>query len=296
MILIADSGSTKTAWCLKDVDTTHLFNTQGINPSVQKEESIVEVLRDELLEHLYEWYNLESINHLDNMYDSPTDFIGQISEIHFYGAGCTADRSEVIARILKEIGFQSALINVESDLLGAAKAVCGNSPGIVGILGTGANSCLYDGNKIIDNTPSLGFILGDEGSGAYIGKRLISDCLKCVLSPEICQLFLEETGLTQAEIIERVYRTPNPNRFLAGVSRFCFNHQDHPEIDALLVNSFTDFFRRNIERYNAKDTPIHLVGSIAYYATPQITRAAELCGMQIGNIIKEPIEGLIGYH
>ncbi len=296
MILIADSGSTKTAWCLKDGDKVHMFNTQGINPSVQDEDSIREVLQNELLDNLYELFNMESINNPEELFDSPEDELHQISAVYFYGAGCSEARKHIISDILQETGFDTADISVESDLLGAARAVCGNHPGVVGILGTGSNSCLYDGHKIVDNTPSLGFILGDEGSGAYIGKRLIGDCLKKVLSPEVCELFMTETGLTVSDIIEKVYRTPFPNRFLAGISRFCFNHQDNEEIDALLVSCFVDFFRRNIERYDAEDTPIHLVGSIAYYATPQITRAAELCGMTVGNVIKDPIEGLISYH
>ncbi len=296
MILIADSGSTKTAWCLKDGEHTHLFNTQGINPSVQQEEKICAVLQNELLGNLYELFNLESITHPEQLFESPNDKIRQITSVYFYGAGCTAERSYIIANSLREIGFDSANISVESDLLGAARAVCGNQPGVVGILGTGANSCLYDGEKIVDNTPSLGFILGDEGSGAYIGKRLIGDCLKKVLSAEVCDMFMTETGLTIAEIIEKVYRTPFPNRFLAGISRFCFNHLDNEEIHSLLVGCFTDFFRRNIERYEAKDKPVNLVGSIAYYATPQIVQAAEQCGMRISTILKDPIEGLISYH
>ncbi len=296
MILIADSGSTKTAWCLKDGEKRHQFNTQGINPSVQKEECVKEVFQSELLGNLYEFFNIESINHPEHLFESPVEAIRQISAVYFYGAGCTAERRQIIVSALKEIGFDSAEITVESDLLGAARAVCGNRPGVVGILGTGANSCLYDGRKIIDNTPSLGFILGDEGSGAYIGKRLIGDCLKKVLSAEVCAMFMEETGLSVGEIIEKVYRTPAPNRFLAGISRFCFNHLDNEEIDKLLVGCFVDFFKRNIERYNAKDTPINLVGSIAYYATPQIVQAAEQCGMSIGTILKDPIEGLMSYH
>ncbi len=296
MILIADSGSTKTAWCLKDGETIHQFNTQGINPSVQDEMSVKEVFQNELLGNLYELFNIESINNPEQLFESPVEEIRQITAVYFYGAGCTAERRHIIVNALKEIGLDTAEISVESDLLGAARAVCGNQAGVVGILGTGANSCLYDGKKIVDNTPSLGFILGDEGSGAYIGKRLIGDCLKKVLSEEVCEMFMKEMGLTVSEIIEKVYRTPAPNRFLAGVSRFCFNHTDNEEIDALLVGCFVDFFKRNIERYDAKDMPINLVGSIAYYATPQITRAAELCGMRIGTILKDPIEGLISYH
>ncbi len=296
MILIADSGSTKTAWCLKDGDKKYQFNTQGINPSVQNENIVKEVFQSELLGNLYELFNIESISNFEQLFESPVEEIRHISAVYFYGAGCTAERRHIIVNALKEIGFDNAEISVDSDLLGAARAVCGNHPGVVGILGTGANSCLYDGKNIIDNTPSLGFILGDEGSGAYIGKRLIGDCLKKVLSDEICNMFMEETELTIAEIIEKVYRTPAPNRFLAGISRFCFNHLDNEEIHNLLVNCFVDFFRRNIERYEAKDMPINLVGSIAYYATPQITRAAELCGMRIGTILKDPIEGLISYH
>lgn len=273
-ILIADSGSTKTAWCLKhEGQVVKRFDTNGINPSVLNESEIEKIFKDELLLNVSEL-------HL-------------ISKIYFYGAGCTEERRNIIRDIFLTFGASNADIIVESDLLGAAKAVCGNNQGVVGILGTGSNSCLYNGNCIIDNTPSLGYILGDEGSGAYIGRRLISDIMKGVMSDYLYDLFTKETGLTVPEVIKKVYRDSTPNRFLASVSRFCANHLDEPEIQELLIKCFEDFFRRNIMHYNNPSGVVHLVGSVASSYKKQVEIAATRCSLKIGRVMKSPIEGLI---
>lgn len=274
LVLIADSGSTKTAWCLKDgAKVVEMFATSGVNPSVQNEDEIEIMFVSELMPHISQ--------------------AGCVAKVFFYGAGCTPQRKSVVNSVFRKIGFTNAELVVESDMLGAARAVCGDQPGVIGILGTGSNSCKYDGVKIVDNTPSLGFILGDEGGGAYIGKRLVSDCMKGVMPERISKMFIDETGLTIADIVQKVYRESSPNRFLAGLSRFCAIHIDEPEIHLLLVDCFEQFFRRNILRYDNPSGIIHLVGSIAEVYREQVEEAAGRCSLTIGRILRSPIDGLV---
>ena len=196
MILIADSGSTKTDWC---IGSSFTIQTKGINPFHQSEEVIQQILTNELLPQM------------------PEEVL--IDAIYFYGAGCTPEKSPIIQRTLSHC-FPQCTIEVNSDLLGAARALCGKSPGIACILGTGSNSCFYDGQQITSNVSPLGYILGDEGSGAVLGKRLVGDCLKKQLPEHICHSFLDTFGLTPAQIIEKVYRQPQANRFLASLTPF----------------------------------------------------------------------------
>lgn len=277
MKLIADSGATKTDWCLgKDKENTRIIQTQGINPFHQSAEHIYKVLTEELLPQLKD---AESITH-----------------IHFYGAGCTPEKSTIVKEKLHAL-FPDATIDVQSDLLGAARSLCGKEKGIACILGTGSNSCLYDGEKIIANVSPLGYILGDEGSGAVLGKRLVSDCLKHQLPEPICSQFLEYTGLTPAQIIDKVYRQPQANRFLASLTPFLSMHRDLPEIHELLISCFSDFFRRNVMQYNGKeDTEVHFTGSIAWYFQKEVKETALILGIRTGKFIKSPIHGLIDYH
>lgn len=280
MILIADSGSTKTAWCLVE-DPQHIIYTQGINPFQQNEEEICAVLQHELFPSL------------------PTHDL-QLSAIHFYGAGCTPEKAPIVACALRQVISTTATIHVESDMLGAARSVCQRQPGIVCILGTGSNSCYYDSRTLHAGNPALGYILGDEGSGAYIGKRLVGDILKKQLPEDIQRLFFEETHETQANIIQRVYRTPLPNRYLASLSPFCARHREHPAIHAFLLDCFGQFFLRNIQssQWNKEATklPIGFVGSIAHYYASELAEAAQQYGYTIGNIVQSPLEGLVQYH
>ncbi len=280
MILIADSGSTKTAWCLVE-DPQHIIYTQGINPFQQNEEEICTVLQHELFPSL------------------PTHDL-QLSAIHFYGAGCTPEKAPIVACALRQVISTTATIHVESDMLGAARSVCQRQPGIVCILGTGSNSCYYDSRTLHAGNPALGYILGDEGSGAYIGKRLVGDILKKQLPEDIQRLFFEETHETQANIIQRVYRTPLPNRYLASLSPFCARHREHPAIHAFLLDCFGQFFLRNIQssQWNKEATklPIGFVGSIAHYYASELAEAAQQYGYTIGNIVQSPLEGLVQYH
>lgn len=276
MILIADSGATKTDWCLGEKTTdARVIQTQGINPFHQSAEHIYKVLTEELLPQLGEEKH--------------------ITHIHFYGAGCTPEKSVIVKEQLQAL-FLDADIDVQSDLLGAARSLCGKEQGIACILGTGSNSCLYDGEKIIANVSPLGYILGDEGSGAVLGKRLVGDCLKHQLPEHICQAFLNETGLTPADIINKVYRQPQANRFLASLTPFLSAHREEPEIHDLLIDCFTEFFKRNVMQYAYEGTEVHFTGSIARYFQEEVKEAAESLGIRTGKFIKSPIHGLINYH
>ena len=273
-VLIADSGSTKTDWCLKkgSGETLGFFTTSGINPSLQDTDEIESVFVRELVPNIPD--------------------MKEIRRVLFYGAGCTLQRKGIVSDAFAKVGFNDSELVVESDMLGAAKAVCGDSPGVVGILGTGSNSCVYDGEKIVANTPSLGFVLGDEGSGAYIGKRLVGDCLKGVMSKRVCETFMGEMGLDVATVVQKVYKEAAPNRFLAGLSRFCAQHLDEPEICLLLVDCFEQFFRRNILQYEGLSGGVRLIGSIAEVYKVQVQEAAQNCSLVIDRIMRSPIEGL----
>lgn len=279
MRLIADSGSTKTDWCLTNVQCsgpTAVCATQGINPFHQSPSDIRQILTSELVPQL------------------PPQAV--VDEICFYGAGCTKEKSVIVAEALRAIFALCPHIFVGSDMLGAARALCQHEAGIACILGTGANSCYYDGTDIVSNVSPLGYILGDEGSAAYIGKRLVGDVLKCQFSPEVCDLFFQETHLDGPSIINKVYREPMPNRFLGQTSQFCQHHRDNPEIHRFLLDCFTQFFIRNVKNYHRDDLPIHFVGSIAMVYEAELRAAATSLGLTVGRIIKAPLEGLVTYH
>ena len=204
MIVIADSGSTKTDWCLGNTKTnSRTVRTGGINPFHQSVDEIKEVIASTLTPQL----------------GDTTEF----TTIYFYGAGCIPEKTNIVKTALAQ-NFPKANILVESDLLGAAHALCGKTAGIACILGTGSNSCFYDGEKITANISPLGYILGDEGSGAVLGKRLVGDFLKHQLPDDLCRDFLKEYDLTPALILDKVYRQPLANRFLAGLTPFLFAH------------------------------------------------------------------------
>ena len=272
MKLIADSGSTKTDWCVLDVEdkVQSRVSTQGINPFHMSEDTVLGVLRNELLPRL-------------------GTLVSSIEEIEFYGAGCTVAKIPVMQRLLSDVFPSARNIVVGSDMLGAAKALLGNKEGIACILGTGANSCLYDGEKIIANVSPMGYILGDEGSGAVLGKTFINELYKGGHS-DFINIFEKETGLTQADIIQKVYRESMPNRFLASLSKFIGAHiAEEQWIEDMVVDCFRDFFRKNVRHYNRKDLSISFVGSVAYFYKAQLEKAAEIEGFVIGKVLKSPL-------
>ena len=286
--LIADSGSTKTDWCLLESGgDCHRFSTQGINPCHQSEEEIAAILEQEVTPHLRQLQTARP------------------QTLWFYGSGATPAAKQRVEQPLRRLLGTEADITVESDLVGAARALCQHSRGIACILGTGANSCLYDGQRIVANTPALGYILGDEGSGAVLGIRFLNALFKGQLPDELRQEFVTETGLSLDAIIQRVYREPLANRFLASLSPFIHRHLHLQQVEALVIDHFRQFIRKNIQPYY--DDPrlkealpaspeLHVTGSVGFHYQRQLAAAAALEGMRLGRVMGSPMEGLIGYH
>lgn len=277
MYLIADGGATKTDWAL--VDNGKLISriyTLGMNPFQASEEIIENIVRDELVTQL------------------PAQAISP--SIFFYGAGCTPEKCIVIKGILSKF-FPESNIFVSSDLLGSARGLCGHQPGIACILGTGSNSCYYDGENIAENTPSLGYVLGDEGSGAVIGKTLVADILKGIMPEHITKKFYEETQLTKADILDKVYRQPMPSRFLASMTPFVSRHkEEEPFLRDLAVRNFRLFFSRCIVPYKRPHLKVNFIGGLAFSFETELKEAAAAEGFEVGKIAKGPMEGLILYH
>lgn len=279
MILIADCGSTKIDWCVvRDGKVEKQVFTCGMNAVMLTEEEMRGRIAAELMPEL-------------------ADRAAAITAVYFYGAGCISP--EVCANVERAIraNIPASTIEVHTDLLAAARALCGRTPGIACILGTGSNSCYYDGERIADNVLPLGYILGDEGSGAVLGKLLVGDVLKGQLPAELCEKFLRQYDLTLLDIIRRVYREPLGNRFLASLTPFLIENIKVKEVHDLVFGSFSAFFRRNISHYDGKCAPVvHFIGSIAYYYREVLAEAAAACGYTVGTVLKSPMEGLIKFH
>ena len=278
MILIADSGSTKTDWCVvENGQPIQQISTKGINPFFQSEGEISNEIATSLLPQL-------KTNALDAVY--------------FYGAGCGfPDKIAMVHRAITKHLQIKREVEVNTDMLAVAHGLCQHEAGIACIMGTGSNSCYYDGKQIVSNVSPLGFILGDEGSGAVLGKLLVGDILKNQMTPELKEKFLKQFGLTPADIIDHVYRKPFPNRFLASLSPFLAQNIDEPCIHALVLGSFKSFLKRNVMQYeNFRNSKVHFIGSVAFYYKTILAEAAQEMNIQLGTIIKSPMEGLIKYH
>lgn len=276
MKLIADSGSTKTHWCLiRDHGEYECYYTPGINPFFQTEFEIEDHIRKKLL---------------------PQIGAASVEEIYFYGAGCATEKQkETLAGVFTGV-FDPDKVEVESDLLGAARALCGDMPGIACILGTGSNSCYYDGREIVKQVSPLGYIIGDEGSGAILGKRLVADCLKNQLPQPIRERFFERFGLTQAQIIENVYTKPFPNRFLASLSVFLKENLEQPELRRIVYVSFSEFFKRNVCQYDYQHNKVNIVGSVGYHYQEVLRQVMNDMSLHAGIIIQAPMDNLRIYH
>lgn len=275
MILLADSGSTKTMWCLVDGNKPAIrIHTKGINPFFQTQQDISLEIEKELLPRLGD---------------------KKIDAVYFYGAGCAfPEKNEIVSTAISQ--YIKAPVEVGSDLLGAARSLCGKKAGIACILGTGSNSCYYDGTQIAENVSPLGFILGDEGSGAALGKSLVGDCLKNQLSSALQEKFFSQFNLSRAEILDRVYKQPFPNRFLAAFSYFISQNIHEPEIYNIVYDGFNSFFIRNVMQYEYKKYSVHFTGSIAFIFKEILYDVADKLGIKIGDITQDPIKRLINYH
>ena len=274
-ILIADSGATKTDWCVaKGGEILLRFTSKGISPVYQTEDEIAEEIQKNVYRRLS--------NH-------------SIDAVYFYGSGCIPEKEVVVGRAVRRL-FAVETVEVYSDLIAAAHALCGCEAGIACILGTGSNSCEWDGKKVVKQVPPLGFILGDEGSGAALGKLLVSDALKNQLSPGLKEKLLEQYGLTQAIIIDSVYKHPFPSRFLASFSPFILENIEEPTIRRIVDKSFSDFFERNVMQYNYRENKVNFVGSIAFHYAAYLKDIAAEKEIRIGTIDASPLEGLVRYY
>ena len=276
MILIADSGSTKTDWRLINEDgTTQNVKTVGFNPRYQDTEDIFRELHLNLVPGI----------------NSPVD------EVYFYGAGCSSEKAVKIVSGALQQAFPAATINVEEDTLGAARSLCGHEQGIVCILGTGSNSCLFDGKKIVDSMPNLGFILGDEGSAGYMGKLLVRDFLYKEMPRHLLIKFDEKYKVTRKDVLDNVYNNQFPNRYLASFTKFLSDHIEESYCFKMVYRSFSEFFDTTICKYdNFQGYNVHFVGSIAYYFTNILKQVASDKGVKVKNILETPISGLTKYH
>ncbi|MBR4842959.1 MAG: ATPase [Bacteroidaceae bacterium] len=279
MKIAVDSGSTKTNWgFFNSGNELNVIKTQGINPCHQSDDEIRSIIENELK---------AGLNGLD---------LNSVDEVFFYGAGCATEPICLqMAGILKEF-VPNAVITVESDMLGAAHALCGHSEGVACVLGTGSNSCLYNGKEIVDQVPSLGYILGDEGSAVALGRHLISDCLKRQLPESVSTEFMQRYSLTKESIIESVYRKPMANRYIAGFAPFLIDKRSIPEVHKMLIQCFSEFFTRNVINYHKPWLPVHFVGSLANSFAEELKETADSLGMTIGKIVASPITGLADYH
>ena len=274
-ILIADSGSTKTDWCVaEDGRILRQIKAEGTNPVFQSEEEMNKTMKAVARQ-------LEDV---------------RPEAIYFYGAGCISTLTERVRHALRSAFPDADNAEVGSDMLGAARSLCGHGAGIACILGTGSNSCFYDGERIVENVSPLGFILGDEGSGAVLGKLLVGSLLKNQLTQGLKEAFLWQYALTPADIIDRVYCQPFPNRFLASLSPFLAAHLEDESIHRLVLDAFRDFLRRNVMQYDWQAHDVHCCGSIAYHYQKILAEAASSLGVRIGQIVQSPMEGLVHFH
>jgi len=276
MILIADSGSTKTDWIILDKKKRYRIETRGINPYFNTREMMAEVI---------------SSSDLASYFDS-------IREIHFYGAGLVTEEVKTqMQQLFKEIFSGAQEVHVYDDLLATARALFQNDAGIACILGTGSNSCFYNGQEVGDKVPALGYLLGDEGSGAYMGKTFLNAIFKRSLPPALTKEITQKHGISAAEVLENVYKKPLPNRYLASYTKIINEYIAHPEIEEIVANAFNDFIEKNISRYqDAKKYPIGFTGSVAFHFKEILETQMKKRNLSLHKIIKAPVDQLALFH
>ena len=275
-ILIADSGSTKTEWCLLQDNKKKKIFTQGLSPYFLNGEQITAILQKEL------------ISKLKNVVPD---------QVFFYGTGCSNPSNAGMIKKAIHSFFTKATVKVDDDITGAAKALCGNAKGIACILGTGSNSCFFNGKKIVKNSPGLGYILGDEGSGAYLGKKVIQYFLYNTFDEDLMERFKSKYQTSATEILEAVYKKSLPNRYLAGFAIFLAENRGHFMIENIIEDGFNDFFFNHVYKYRESWTlPINFVGSIAYGFRDVLKDLCLSYELQLGKVIKNPMDGLVKFH
>ncbi len=275
MLLIADSGSTKCDWVFVVDETEQAFFTMGFNPFFHDSNKIEsEISKNQGL----------------------TAVANQVKKLYYYGASVSStDRAQIVINALKNV-FKNAEIQVDHDMIGSVYATCGTAPGIACILGTGSNSCYFDGKNISEKVPALGYILGDEGSGSWLGKRLLRDFLYHDLPADL-ENDLKATGLEKEIVFENIYKKPNVNVYLASFARFLGPRQNIPYVKQIIKEGFEAFVKVHVCKFDDyKNVPVHFVGSVAYFSKDILAEVCQEYGLKLGVVTNEPIRGLVQYH
>lgn len=278
-MIIADSGSTKTTWRIAKSDSEFSdVSTEGINPYFQSKDDIEQIIYRQLLP------NIEPA------------WMENASEINFYGAGCSLpEKCEIVEKAIKKC-FSGSDVVVHHDLLASARALLGKKAGIACILGTGSNSCVYDGKEVTENIASWGYMFGDFGSGAHIGKSLVQAYANDELDKDLRKK-LESQGLQREVVLNNAYQRPLPNRYLASFAKLAQAHINHPQVKQIVENCFHEFFKQQIEKYtNYSSYEVCFVGSVAFHYNELLKKVAAERNIKVGTILKEPISGLTHYH
>jgi N-acetylglucosamine kinase-like BadF-type ATPase len=276
-ILLADSGATKCEWCLAESrKKNRVMFTQGISPYFLDASQIEVLIRKELLPQLKK---------------------ASVSAVYYYGTGCANPaNARLVKKALQKV-FSDSDIEVTHDLMGAARALCEREKGIACILGTGSNSCYYNGKSIVKNSPGLGYVLGDEGSGAYLGKKVLQYQLYNTFDEELSYKFQDKYKTGMMEILENVYKKPLPNRYLASFSLFLSENRGHYMIENIIEDGLNDFFFNHLCKYGESwKLPVHFVGGIAWAFRDVLSELIGSYEFEMGNILKNPMEGLLNYH
>lgn len=275
MILVADSGSSKTDWMAHSPNQTISFSTQGINPYFVNAQDVVRIL---------------SKNR------DIAAYANSITEVYFFGAGCSSpDKHETISNGLSAF-FPKAFISVDHDLIGSAYATCGDKKGLACILGTGSNISYYDGANVHDGKHGLGYVLGDEGSGTYFGRKVLVSYLYKTMPEDLRKDFSKDFPVDKETVISNIYQKPFPNSYLAAFSRFMIGHKTHPFIQQILKEGFQEFIDTNVKDYKAyKTLDCNFVGSIAFYYQDELRAVFAENNIKVGKILQKPIEGIFDY-
>ncbi len=275
--LIADSGATKAEWCLMKGKKKTIFFTQGISPFLMTSEEIAAMLMKEL---------------------KPSMKKDRIDEIYFYGTGCSSEHNIKSVKSALKFAFPMATkIKVDHDMMGAAKALCGHEKGVACILGTGSNSCYFNGVRITKNSPGLGYVLGDEGSGAYLGRKVIQHFLYNTFDADLLDRFNAKYKTNRVEILDHVYRKPLPNRYMASFALFLAENRGHYMVENIIEDSFNEFFFNHLYKFRESWLyPIHFTGGVAYAFRDVLKTMCHSYELQAGRILKNPMQGLIEYH
>lgn len=278
MIVVADSGSTKTDWVFIQPDEKNIrVRTVGFNPYFQTSKDIITILEKEF-------------SHISSK-------LQNVRQVYYYGAGCSSDSKKGVVKNSLETIFKNASIDVEHDMVAASRATLKNNQGIACIIGTGSNSCIWNGVDIVANIPSHGYILGDEGSGSHLGIDIVKLYLNGQMSSEMEAAFVKEFDVDQNTILENVYKGVNPNVYLASFAQFFAQHKNFPELEEIIEKNIIDFFENRIIKYpNYKNYKLGFVGSIAFHFSDIMEKIAGFYGLEISTITKCPIENLVDYH